>query len=373
MAVTGVLGLGGGIAAANQLVLHALHDMGYSVDILALNEETASPHLEAVTHRGFNNRKRAFVSAIFRSVLTRNYSFVFCDHVNLAMSLLPLQKIGIARTIVRLNGIEVFPDYLNQKGRLGLRAASHLTASSDFTRQEVEKQFPQYQITTVDLSLSPTDSQAAMTLPVADTLPMRLEAVNGSLQWIGQQMLLIVGRMSANERYKGHDVLIQSMPLILDAHPDAQLVLAGSGDDFDRIRELARTLPEQAQRAIFMPGFVSSEMLKSLYQHCYCFVMPSRGEGFGLVYLEAMRWAKPCLGSSVDSAQCIIRNGETGILVSEPGKPDAVADALIRLLYTPEAAQHMGQAGYLLLKQRYLYPHFRERFMSFLGSTVGHE
>lgn len=368
MVITGALTLGGGIAAANRLALSALLKAGYEVDVIALNElSNASTSISNLrTYRGMGNRKVSFAMASWKAILTRQYHVIFCDHVNLAMMLAPLSWLRLARYSVRLNGIEVFPGELNWEGRLGLMAAHKRTAISDHTREMVIKQFPNLAVTVCDLSLD--EKRSALSQPATHLMhpSISLQSVAGSTQALRNKVILHVGRMSTAEKYKGQDVLIQSMSVILKEQPEAQLVLVGKGDDADRLRTLAQSQPETVQEAIFMPGFVSDEQLEHLYQSCYVFAMPSRGEGFGLVYLEAMAYAKPCLGSRIDSAKCIIREGETGVLVDDPTSTKQVAESLVKLLNDSEDARLMGIAGYELLKRYYLFSHFQERFIQIL-------
>ena len=196
---------------------------------------------------------------------------------------------------------------------------------------------------------------------------IELQSVDGQNRALGGRMILLVGRMTAAEQYKGQDVLIQAMPLILERCPAAQLVLAGQGDDFPRLLSLAQTQPGEISARIFMPGFVSREQLDVLYQTCIVFAMPSRGEGFGVVFLEAMRWAKPCLGSRLDAAQYLIVHEQTGLLVDDPQSPREVADALLRILNDPQLARAYGQKGYELVQQNYRFDRFRERFLQSLS------
>lgn len=111
-----------------------------------------------------------------------------------------------------------------------------------------------------------------------------------------------------------------------------------------------------------MPGYVADDMLRQLYQACALFAMPSTGEGFGLAYLEAMGYARACLGGKVDATPCVVRDGLTGVLVDDPTSPRQVAGALCRMLAHPGQTAEMGRAGYDLVRSHYLYPHFRERF-----------
>ena len=176
--------------------------------------------------------------------------------------------------------------------------------------------------------------------------------------------------MSASEQYKGQDVMIETMPHISTAGPQAQLVIVGKGDDTDRLLHLAQAQPADVQAAIFMPGYVSDDVLQRLYQQCYLFTMPSRGEGFGWFIWKRCDGQNP-VGSSVDAAQCIIRNGETGVLVAVPSYPKEVAAAIIPLLRNPDQARIMGNNGYMQLKQKYLYPHFKQRFLESVGQIYG--
>lgn len=139
----------------------------------------------------------------------------------------------------------------------------------------------------------------------------------------GAGYFLIVGRMSAAERYKGHEALFQA----LVALPSARLVVTGDGDDRARLESRARALG-LAGRVVFT-GFVSEASRDALYAGCRALALPSSGEGFGLVYLEAMRAGRPCIGRRDGAAAEIVVDGETGLLVgSEVGELRASLQAL---------------------------------------------
>lgn len=371
MIITGALTLGGGIAAANRLALHALLDAGYLVNVIALNEPTNAsatiPNLD--TYRGMANRKIAFAVASWRAILTKRYQVIFCDHVNLAMVLAPLSWTKRCKYIVRLNGVEVFPGNLNWEGKTGLKAAHRYMAISDHTKEMVLAQIPNISVKVCDLSLDENRSVLPNIESLSISYKIPLLAVDGCQRFLRDKVILHVGRMSRNEQYKGQDMLIHAFPHILASAPGTQLVLVGRGDDEDRLLQLARRQTASVQEAIFMTGFVSDEQLEQLYQSCYIFAMPSRGEGFGLVYLEAMRWAKPCLGSRTDSARCIIHDGETGLLVDDPTCPEEIGIKLADILNKPEKAKQMGASARQLLESNYLYAHFSERFLQFIQSN----
>jgi glycosyltransferase involved in cell wall biosynthesis len=152
---------------------------------------------------------------------------------------------------------------------------------------------------------------------------------------------LIVGRISAEERYKGHDLLIDLWPEIAAAVPGARLVIAGTGDDAARLER--RVADGGLGEAIQFTGPQPPEQLAALYRDAAFLVMPSRHEGFGLVFLEAMSMARACIGAP-GSAQEIIVHGETGF-IADPSSPRAVRDAVVQLFQQPDLAARMGQAG----------------------------
>jgi phosphatidylinositol alpha-1,6-mannosyltransferase len=272
LVMTGAFALGGGIAAANRLVIHALADSGYIIDLFALNEDDAVAvygKLTNIRQRGFRNNKLAFTLAVWMTIARHAYDFVFCDHVNLAFSLVLPAKLGLVRYIVRLNGMEVFAPLPNFEGRMGLANAWQYQAISQFTKDKVLTQFPHLQISVVDLALSQDQSSASeQNSAENNSPPLQLQAVDGTMCYLGNSVLLHVGRMSKLEQYKGQDKLIESITLVLAKHPDTQLVLVGKGDDSERLRMLACSYPPNVQQAIFMPGFVPNTMLEQLYRQC---------------------------------------------------------------------------------------------------------
>lgn len=186
----------------------------------------------------------------------------------------------------------------------------------------------------------------------------------------GRDYLLIVGRMAASERYKGHDELLDALPRLAAVHPKVRLVVAGDGNDRSRLEARAAALG-LAGRTLFT-GFVEEATLAELYRRAAVFVMPSRGEGFGLVYLEAMRAGKPCVAARASAAAEVIADGETGLLV-DPVDPERLAAALGPLLADLDLARAMGQAGRRRFEQVYTPGRFQERLWRHLDRLTGPE
>jgi glycosyltransferase involved in cell wall biosynthesis len=171
--------------------------------------------------------------------------------------------------------------------------------------------------------------------------------------------------MVAAERYKGHDLLIDLWPRVTREVPGARLIVVGDGDDRSRLE--ARS--SQLETHIRFLGRLSDEDLAAVYAKCAFLVMPSRDEGFGLVFVEAMRAGKACIGGT-GAAEEVIEDGVTGLIV-DPDNAEQVLEAIVRLYREPETRARMGRAGVERVTREFRESHFRERFRVLLGAELG--
>lgn len=174
----------------------------------------------------------------------------------------------------------------------------------------------------------------------------------------GDEAALIVGRMSASEAYKGHEQLLRIWPRVIKTHPRAQLWIVGDGDDRPRLEALAADLG--LRRAVTFTGRISDAELDRRYRRCRFFVMPSRHEGFGLVFVEAMRAGKACIGAPGAAAE-IIQHGVTG-LIADPLRDDDVYGAVVQLFDDPALCAAFGRAGAARFHAEFTDARFAARF-----------
>ena len=181
------------------------------------------------------------------------------------------------------------------------------------------------------------------------------------------RIILTVGRWDPAERYKGADTLISALPRVLQTVPDAFLALVGEGEDRTRLEQLARESGVTGH-SCFLYGLTQEELF-ACYAHCDVFALPSRGEGFGLVFLEAMAHGKPVIGGAHGGTPDVIEDGVTGLLVPH-GDAALLATALVSLLADPVRATEMGRLGRERVRTEFTFEMFQSRLTQVLEDVV---
>lgn len=167
--------------------------------------------------------------------------------------------------------------------------------------------------------------------------------------------ILYVGRLEAR---KGIDVLLDAIPEVLEAAPQVRFRIVGddalAGPDGRTYRAAfgARHGRQPWFGNVVFEGRVDDAVLDEAYARCDLFVAPSRFESFGLVFLEAMREAKPVIGCRAGGMPEVVRDGVTGLLVA-PGDAAALAQAILRLVGDDAMRASMGEAGLALFRERF--------------------
>lgn len=152
--------------------------------------------------------------------------------------------------------------------------------------------------------------------------------------------VLFVGPLDRSYHWKGLDVLLAAMRQVRRRHPDARLVLVGSGDRVPELRERA------PQEKLVLEGRLPDHRLVDAYAASAVVCLPSTSdaESFGMVLAEANACGRPVVGSRIGGIPDFVRDGDNGLLAT-PGDPADLARCLNAMLDDPEAASRMGQRG----------------------------
>jgi len=180
-----------------------------------------------------------------------------------------------------------------------------------------------------------------------------------------QPIILTVARLNIEEGYKGYDKILQALPEIRRQIPTVHYFIVGKGSDIPRIEQLIIQL--ELQDCVTLTGFVTDDELGDYYNMCDVFAMPSKSEGFGIVYLEALACGKPTLGGNQDGAMDALCHGELGALV-DPDDVVAIAKTIIQICTGTYPHPIMYQPEVLRQKviDIYGFDHFKNTLFKYL-------
>ena len=176
----------------------------------------------------------------------------------------------------------------------------------------------------------------------------------------------IIGRIDKRS-YKGHFPLIQCWPDIVAKVPKAILQIVGDGPGRNEILSAIEKSP--VANFINFKGFIPEDKMGEIWKNTKILAMPSLGEGFGLVYIEAMRHGRPVIASIHDAASEININGQTGYNV-DLTKPGQLIDRLVYLLNNYNKVIEMGDSGMKRWKRHFCYSAFSNRFKPIFNEFI---
>ncbi len=170
----------------------------------------------------------------------------------------------------------------------------------------------------------------------------------------GPTKILFVGRL---ETRKGIDLLLEAAPILTERHPDVTIDIVGDdsirlGDGSTYRERFEAAYPALAGTRVMFHGKLPDDALRAHYKTCDIFVAPSRFESFGLIYLEAMMFAKPVIACDAGGVAEVVDANVTGIL-AEPGSAPELLGALERLIGDPALRIKLGRNGRSRYERRF--------------------
>ena len=346
----------GGVQEAGRQTTAALDEIArqrkWDLQLLSLNDGPGQ-HAIRVGEReiplvGFGRAKKSFVWSAL-GFARKNTSIVLAAHPHLA---LPAELMKIRhpslKTIVMSHGIEVWrPLPIVRRLALG-RADCVLAPSSDTERKVSEMQsVPRERVVKVPWPVN----EEMLRLATEALAPQPPPGFPTGL------VILTVGRWVASEGYKGADDLIEAIAVLCESIPELRLAAVGGGDDLPRLRKLASDRGV-ADRVSFFEG-LSREQIAGCYARCTIFALPSTGEGFGLVFLEAMAFGKPVVGVESGGVPDLIENAVTGLLIPSRDK-QKLQEALRRLLSDSSLRDRLGRQGSAFVRHKHSFAAFQD-------------
>jgi glycosyltransferase involved in cell wall biosynthesis len=341
-----------GIARYCRMVCHALVESNHQLTIIALHDKTDAQNegkstFPSVDYKACEGQRSLFVCRALQA-LRQKPDLIIVGHPHFAHLGWLLKRLSGARQSSFIYGIDAW-EPLSFIRRRALNTSDHIISISRFTAKRagevngVPPKKVRILYNCFDPGLYPKST---------------FNAANGNLS------LLTVARISLSEQYKGHDVVIRTLPNLLEKFPHLVYDIVGDGDGRSVLETLAVEL--NVTHAVHFHGVVSEQQLIEYYQNASVFVMPSRFEGFGFVFLEAMAYGKAVVAGNEDASVEVVRNGKTGFTVA-PQSTAEVANAIEALLGDNQLRQSMGENGREVVESEFGFDQFKQTLLGHIA------
>ncbi|KKU91491.1 MAG: hypothetical protein UY23_C0001G0097 [Candidatus Jorgensenbacteria bacterium GW2011_GWA1_48_11] len=292
----------GGIQKFGGGLIEALKRNGHEVSVLALGKKLFFS-------------KIVFVARLFLGFFTFRPAMIICGHVNFGPPAYFLKVFFGQDYSIIAYGIEAWEIKSRLKRKI-LKKAKLIVVISNFSKEKIVGQIPE--VGDRIFYLPPFVDGKKFLMKEKPTHLLRKHGLSDS-----SKIILTVSRLSAAEQYKGYDKIIAALPGMIKETPNVKYFLIGKGSDSGRVRSLVEST--QTSSFVVMIDRVSEEELVDYYNLSDVFVMPSKGEGFGMAFIEALACGRPVVAGNRDGSREAVLNGKLGILVDPDSGEDIVA------------------------------------------------
>jgi len=291
-------------------------------------DDQADPaYVLSSSFRGYRGKKTNFGLAAIKQGLTADVVILSHVHLLLFARIIKMLKPNV-RIVLFAHGIEIWNSLSNWKKQLLNKI--EIWAVSRYTAAEIVQQhgIADAQIKVLNNCLDPYFKLNESFLKPASLLSRYAIGDN-------QKVVLSICRLSSSEQYKGYDLVIECLKQVVQEYTDLVYLLVGKADAIELARIHNLIVEFNLQKNIILTGFVPEHELALHYQLADVFVMPSKAEGFGLVFIEAAAYGCAVIGGNSDGSRDALMDGELGSLIN-PGEAETIAEAIIGALQNGE-------------------------------------
>jgi phosphatidyl-myo-inositol dimannoside synthase len=353
----------GGIEKFNRCLLKAVQEVYPNTDIAAwalYDTEVDKRYVSSARFRGFQEQKIKFVLAALWEA--RKHETIIIGHINLSILIVLLRFLYPKKQLILMaHGIEVWEQQKRLKAK-ALQQISSIWAVSNFTKQQLcaANHIAHDKVVVFPNTIDPY-------LDADIESPINWDLLAPYQLFPHQTIILTLTRLQHEEQYKGYDKIIAALPSLLSQYPNLKYVIAGKYDAEEKQRVLDLIAYYQVGYHVELLGYVADEVVQHLYKSATVFAMPSSGEGFGIVFLEAMAMGLPVIAGNADGSTDALDQGRIGLLV-DPHAVDAIAAALHSQLEKGKGSIIDQQALQTKVYAQFGFDAFKQRLHNLLGS-----
>jgi phosphatidyl-myo-inositol dimannoside synthase len=312
-------------------------------------------YVPAENFKGFDGNREAFtLKAINKGVRS---DIVILSHINLAVVGLFIKRLNPKCKIWLIaHGIEVWRPLSMWQSAI-LKRCDKVICVSNFTKQQM-----------INLHKTATDSCVVlnnaidpfMHLPTIFAKPQHL--LKKYNLTVNSPVIFTLTRLAATEQYKGHEQVINIIGKLKMKFPGIKYILSGKYDADEGIRIKELIAHNNVEQQVILTGFLDEKELPDHFLLADLFVLPSKKEGFGIVFIEALACGLPVICGNADGSLDAIRNGELGVAVNVEDL-DQLEQAIDQSLKKPlttekrkhlqeQCLQHFNEKDYIISLQK---------------------
>lgn len=296
------------------------------------DEDLMPKYLPAARFKGFRADRIKFIVEAIK--LGKQCDTVILSHINIAIVGLTIKLLNPeCRVILIAHGIEVWRP-LSLIKKIFLKKCDNVICVSEFTRKEIIKlhNLSPNKCVVINNAIDPF-----MKLPDTLNKPLHLLSRYGFTQ--DNAILFTLTRLANSEQYKGYDQVIKSLGKLKKEFPGIRYVLAGQCDDEEQQRIKQLITHYNLEDIVTLCGFVREEELVDHFLMADLFVLPSKKEGFGIVFIEALACGLPVICGNTDGSLDAIKQGTLGTAIDPDNLYELEQEVLKYLKNRPSATE----------------------------------
>lgn len=291
----------------------------YNRDLIFALTRTGASTVLVERRKGGFLAKLSFVLRVVWQFLKERPDIIFCGHLNFSPVCLILKLMFGTPYALSLYGIEIIETHGSLK-RKAVRGAERIITISDYARGLILRQYPDLK-EQIFMLPSAVDGSIFVIKKKSQTLIDKFGIA-------GRPIIISLARLSTPE-HKGQDRVLASLPYVLAKIPNAVYLVVGGGID-ERVNAVLRKHPELANSVVFA-GPASDDERVDFYNLGDVYALPTKYEGFGIVFIESLACGVPVVASDAYGCREGLLDGELGRLVP-PDDLQAIADAIVLIL-----------------------------------------
>jgi len=325
----------GGIQKMTRTLAHALFHISktgnWNFRLFSLYDtryDLMSQYLPSANYTGFNNNR---ISLGLTSIKEASRSdIVILNHINLSLIGIVIKLFNPkCRVWLIAHGIEVWRPLSAIKRIFLKKSCDKIICVSNFTRKQmiIRHQSDPDKCVVLNNAIDPF-------IKLPDTFDKPEYLLNRYGLSPSDQVIFTLTRLASSEQYKGHEQVIKAISSLKQEFPDIKYILSGQYDSVEEIRIRSLIDKYDVNNEVILTGFLNENELTDHFLLADLFVLPSKKEGFGIVFVEAVACGLPVICGNADGSTDAIKDGKLGTAINVDDLTE-LQNTIIRYLSTP--------------------------------------